>query len=175
VSGKMWDLYMQRAIFGPGETHRYGLIRTSLCLDRGVLCPAAKKVLFVMLNPSTADAQKDDPTVRRCLGYARRWGYCDLLIGNIFALRSTDPAALYRDKDPVGQDNDAWLLRMARHADRVICAWGKHGALKGRGATVLEILRAAGVKPLALRLTKDGHPGHPLYLPADAEPMEMAW
>lgn len=121
-----------------------------------------------MLNPSTADERQDDPTIRRCIAYAKRWGYGGLLIGNIFAFRSTDPKGLYATPDPVGPDNDFWLDKIARQADRVVCGWGVHGAHMGRGERVLWWLRR--YKPMALKITAEGHPGHPLYLRADLEP-----
>lgn len=130
-------------------------------------------VAFVMLNPSTADAVQLDPTVRRCIGYAQRWGYGGLIVGNLFALRSTDPAALYTDPEPIGEENDAALQEIATTAECVICAWGKHGALNDRGAQVLAMIRAAGATPQALKLNGDGSPAHPLYLKGDAEPFEV--
>lgn len=129
---------------------------------------ASKPTLaFIMLNPSTADASDDDPTVRRCLGYAKDWGYGTLVVGNLFALRSTDPSNLKDHPDPVGPGNDDHLHRICEDADRVVVAWGTKGALHDRERAVAGLLDA---DLYALDTTKDGHPNHPLYQPKDAEP-----
>jgi hypothetical protein len=129
--------------------------------------PAAN---FVMLNPSTADEEKLDPTCTRARNYAEAWGYGALIVTNVFALRSTDPRALARAEDPVGPGNDRVILRAAREAALVVCAWGNHAALAGRGAKVAALLRRAGVPLHALRITGVGEPSHPLYLPAALRP-----
>lgn len=132
-----------------------------------------RQVCFCMLNPSTADAQKNDPTVRRCLGYAMDWGFDSLEVVNIFALRSTDPGALAVDEDPVGPRNMAAIERAAGRAEFVVAAWGVHGALGNRGADVLRRLDPiADVR--ALGLTRAGHPKHPLYLPKSAQPIPIS-
>ena len=115
-----------------------------------------------MLNPSTADAVRDDPTIRRCIGFARAWGYRRLVVTNIFALRATLPSALRGAADPVGPRNDRYILRAARDADRVVCAWGVHGALGNREAEVLALLRDLALENLGL--TQGGYPRHPLYV-----------
>lgn len=149
------------AAFSPCRTYRYRLWRT---------WDATKPPLvFCMLNPSTADAEADDPTVSRCKERARRMGAGGLVVVNLFALRSTDPRALYRHVDPVGPDNDTAILDAAGQGD-LVCAWGNHGKLHGRAAKVLALLLAAGLPALALRVSKDGHPSHPLYLPYDLQP-----
>lgn len=130
----------------------------------------APRVNFVMLNPSTADAFILDPTVRRCVGYAQKWGMGGLEVTNIFALRSTDPGRLYLDGDPVGTGNDDALTAAAVVADLVVVAWGNHGELRGRAALVREMLVAAGVELHHLGLTKRGQPAHPLYLPGSLTP-----
>src|SRR5688572_11312536 len=124
-----------------------------------------------MLNPSTADAVRDDPTIRRCIGFARTWGYRRLVVTNIFALRATLPAALRGAADPVGPGNDRFILRAAREADRVVCAWGVHGALGNREEEVLALLRGLAMEHLGL--TRGGHPRHPLYLPAQSQPRPL--
>jgi len=126
------------------------------------------KVAFLMLNPSTADASEDDPTIRRCIGFAKAWGYGGLIVGNLFALRSTDPKALYSHPDPVGPENDRHLVEICQHSIRVICAWGTHGKLKGRDRAVYERLEFFDL--CALKLTSEGHPGHPLYIAGDTLP-----
>jgi hypothetical protein len=147
------------ALFSEDRTYRYCLRRT---WDASM-----PTLAFLMLNPSTADATADDPTIRRCIGYARRWGYGTLLVGNLFALRSTDPRQLYDHSEPVGPDNDAALHEIVSNAERTIAAWGTHGALHGRGYEVTEQLDAT---LYALDTTQDGHPNHPLYQPKDADP-----
>jgi hypothetical protein len=129
---------------------------------------------FIMLNPSTADAELDDPTIRRCMGFARSWGYDGIDVTNLFALRSTDPSALLSSPDPIGENNDTAIVGTAQLCDLVICAWGCHKAIGPRAAHVLKRLRDAGIQPKAIRLTKDGHPAHPLYLPASCSPVALA-
>lgn len=126
------------------------------------------RVCFVMLNPSTATAEVSDPTVRRCEGYAVRWGYRILEVVNIFALRSTNPKALYRAIDPVGPDNDAHLVDAVRSADLAIAAWGVHAAHMNRHAAVKALLTPYAVH--CLLRTRDDYPSHPLYLKADLVP-----
>lgn len=155
------------ATFSPCRTYRYALTRRW-----NQSWPVA---VFVMLNPSTANAFVEDPTVRRCLSFARSWGAGGLVVLNAFALRSTDPKALYSHADPVGPANDdviAETLTGAEPVGPVVVAWGQHGALRGRGEQVLKLLRAYGVKPLCLGLTKAGQPRHPLYVRGDAATVE---
>lgn len=114
-----------------------------------------RMVAFLMLNPSTADATRDDATVRRCIGYGRAWGFNRLEVINLFALRSTDPRALYAHPAPVGPGNDDMILAVARTAGLVVAAWGHHGVHDGRAAQVLAMLRAAGITPMCLGLTKE--------------------
>ena len=122
-------------------------------------------MLFIMLNPSTADAELDDPTIRRCVGFAQRWGFQGLAVGNLFALRATDPQQLRRVADPIGPENDQHLIWMSDDADVTIAAWGTPGAFRNRDQHVLGFLKGA-VEHLGL--TKQGHPRHPLYLRNDA-------
>jgi hypothetical protein len=123
-----------------------------------------------MLNPSTADATNDDPTIRRCIGFARHWGCGRLVVLNLFAVRATDPADMKRADDPVGPENRDWFDRTLRdsHGGPVVCAWGVHGAYMEQDLTVLGWLDRVGVEPLALGVTREGHPKHPLYLPYSA-------
>lgn len=151
------------AIFDDARTYRYALWRT--------WDAEAPTVAFVMLNPSTADATTLDPTCRRCRGFAESWGYGSVLVGNLFALRSTDPGRLRDHDDPVGPANDRHLRRIAGAARTVVAAWGVHGAYRGRDREVAARLDA---DLMALDTTRDGHPGHPLYLPGDLEPTPWA-
>lgn len=125
-------------------------------------------VMFLMLNPSRADAEKPDPTMTRCVGFAKAWGFGGLAIGNLFALRSTDPKELYRADDPIGPENDDHLRAMAAEAGLIVGAWGNHGSLMGRYAAVREMFPSMKI----LRLTSIGHPSHPLYLPANLTPID---
>ncbi|MCA3105646.1 MAG: DUF1643 domain-containing protein [Rhodocyclaceae bacterium] len=121
-------------------------------------------LLMIMLNPSTADEERNDPTVERCERRARASGFGGLLVANIFALRSTDPKALYAHPSPVGPRNDAAILAMAGEAGQVVCAWGVHGALSDRGQRVASRLGREGIRLGVLGLTREGHPRHPLYM-----------
>ena len=153
------------ALFSPCNRYRYTLWRE--WDEKWKITDG--QVLFIMLNPSTADAQVLDPTVRRCLGYAMDWGFKRMMVANLFALRSTDPAALRQEQDPVGPDNDLAISVGAATSTLVVAAWGTHGTLKGRDQTVIEIIRKW--KDLyCLTLTKEGIPGHPLYLKKDLKP-----
>lgn len=125
---------------------------------------------FLMLNPSTADETVLDPTCARARDYAQRWGYGALLVTNLFAWRATDPRAMRGAADPVGAGNDGAILRAAREARLVVCAWGNHGAHLGRSAHVRGLLRAAGIALHVLRVNGNGEPAHPLYLPARLTP-----
>ena len=138
------------------EAYRYTLTR--------VWDPAGRKVLFVMLNPSTATEVQNDPTVERCERRARALGYGAFRVCNIFAYRATDPKVMRAQDDPVGPANDAAILEAAAWADTVVCAWGTHGAHHARGAEVEILLRASGKPLYHLGISKDGHPKHPLYI-----------
>lgn len=132
--------------------------------DRGL-----PEILFVLLNPSTADAENDDPTTRRCQAFARALGFGSIAVVNLFALRATDPRELLRAPDPVGAGNDAAILRAAARAARILAGWGNHGSHLGRDRQVLTLLR--GLAPLeCFGLTALGAPRHPLYLAATTAP-----
>ena len=127
--------------------------------------------LFIMLNPSTADAEQDDPTIRRCIDYAKRWGYGGLQVGNLFALRATHPKDLRNHLSPTGgQKNDDVLKEMHNAAHFTVAAWGTQGAYMGQGDHVKSLLRPMKGKIYHLGLTVAGFPRHPLYLRKDAEP-----
>lgn len=135
-------------------------------MARAGLPAALIRVVFVMLNPSTADAFKLDPTVRRCRDFAIRWGADVLEVVNLFSLRSPNPQDLYRDP-PAGRgddvlNNEQIIDACSNGAQRVIAAWGTHGALSGRGHDVANRLVVAGVRLEHLGLTTDGYPKHPL-------------
>lgn len=128
-------------------------------------------VCWIMLNPSTADADLDDPTIRRCTAFSNRWGFGHLIVANLFALRATSPKALLAAPDPIGSANDAHILAAAGESDQVIVAWGTHGTLHNRAAKVTQLLTGAGNhRLLCLERTKDGHPKHPLYVRGERRP-----
>ncbi|WP_374662190.1 DUF1643 domain-containing protein [Inhella sp.] len=124
-------------------------------------------VMFVGLNPSTADATQDDPTLRRCMAFARSWGFGGLVMTNLFAWRATDPRELLAAHDPVGPRNDAALRLHHARSSCTVAAWGAQGTHQGRH----QVVRAMLPHLHCLRLTKDGHPAHPLYLPASLRPV----
>lgn len=148
------------AIFSPCRTWRYSLTR--------VWAPSKRVLMFVGLNPSTADEEKNDPTVTRCVNYAHDWGYGTLLMMNIFALRSTDPRGLKIVDDPIGPENDAYLQATSRQANSIVCGWGNHGQFMQRGVRVYDLLKQRAL--LCLGVTKAGEPSHPLYLRRDLIP-----
>lgn len=127
--------------------------------------------MFVGLNPSTADETDDDPTIRRCVAYAKRWGYGALCVANLFAYRATEPATMMAQADPIGADNDRWLVKTAKDAAIIVAAWGASGAHLRRDQAVRLLL--AG-RLSCLGTTKDGHPRHPLYVKADVVPLPYA-
>lgn len=128
------------------------------------------RVAFVMLNPSTANAARDDPTIRRCVGFARAWGFGSLEVVNLFAFRATEPRELTRAADPVGPENDRHVARACARADLIVVAWG--GAALARAREPLTHLRR---KPVyCLGRTRAGAPQHPLYLRASTRPVPFA-
>lgn len=131
---------------------------------------APKVVLWVMLNPSTADAEVDDPTIRRCMSFAAGWDFGGIEVANLYAWRATKPADLATADDPVGFQNDFWLKTLAQRADMVVCAWGQRGPQPNRADQVIEILKVyAGSKLYSLGFRQDGGPRHPLYLASNTE------
>lgn len=126
-------------------------------------------VCFIGLNPSTADALQNDPTVRRCMGFARDFGGSGLLMCNAFAYRATLPQDMKRADEPIGRDNDKWLLDAARRSSLVIAAWGIHGEFQNRGAAVRRLVPRLH----HLGLTSGGYPKHPLYLSASIRPQSF--
>jgi hypothetical protein len=128
---------------------------------------------FLMLNPSTADEVKLDPSCTRARNYAEQWRFGALIVTNLFGWRATDPDEMKAARDPVGRGNDAAILQAARSADLVLCAWGNHGRHEGRSQFVSAYLRKAGIRLHALRMNGCGEPAHPLYLPGSLAP--EAW
>ena len=128
------------------------------------------RVAFVLLNPSTADAQRDDPTVCRCIGLAQAWGCGSLEVVNLFAYRATNPRVLREVADPVGPENDRYLLAAAHRAQKIVLAWGARGDLHGRDRVILGLL-AGGGELDCLGTTRCGRPRHPLYVSSTAVPI----
>lgn len=150
---------MRQAVISPCGLYRYSLRRT---LDMHGM----RQILWVMLNPSTADATQDDPTIRRCIGFSKAWGFAELVVVNLYALRSTDPKTLWSASDPIGPDNDDHIRELAECSDMTVCAWGQPGPVKERALHVRGLLPEAHY----LKLNKDGSPSHPLYLPKALTP-----
>lgn len=120
-------------------------------------------VLWVMLNPSTADANLDDPTIRRIKDFTGRWGYSRAVVVNLYSFRATDPKVMLQADDPVGPENDASIVMMAASASKVVCGWGKHGEPL-RVAAVVDLLSVHRGHIYCLGTNEDGSPKHPLYL-----------
>ncbi len=147
------------AVISDDERYRYLLTRT---WDE-----AKPVILFVMLNPSTADAYEDDPTIRRCVSFAKRDGYGGLEVTNLYAYRSTKPEELWRVFDPVGPENDYHIMRATERCAQRVAAWGAN-AKSARSRIVRKML----IDPCVLGLTKKGFPKHPLYISAK-QPFEL--
>jgi hypothetical protein len=128
---------------------------------RRIWDPALAHCVFIGLNPSTADATEDDPTLKRCISFAQKWGYGSLLLVNLFSLRATNPRGLKMAADPIGPKTDRWLRRAASETNTVIAAWGNGGLLMNRAIAVHHMLK----NPYCLGLTALGMPRHPLYCP----------
>jgi hypothetical protein len=168
--GRLPDGTETSALFSTSRCYRYELKRV---WDR-----AGTRALFIMLNPSTADAHLDDRTVAKCGRFARKWGFGSLLVMNVFAWRATDPKELKRCLDPVGYPINSNLLRHRLtdgKIELVICAWGRHAQLHGRHGQMLNLLRDCGMDGAAkcLKKSRDGVPWHPLYLPEDLTPISL--
>ena len=128
--------------------------------------PAEPWVLFIGLNPSTADETSDDATIRRCMGFAKAWGYGGMAVANLFGVRSTDPKQLPMIPDPIGPQNDDWLTRLYAGAEITLAAWGAGGKFLDRGEAVAAKLGSLH----CLGRTMCGQPRHPLYMPARSKP-----
>lgn len=151
---------MRDAILSDCGKFRYALYR--------VWADGLPALVFVMLNPSTADAMQDDPTIRKCIAFAKRLGYGGIAVVNLFAFRATKPADMRSSVDPIGPDNDKHIVEHCRDWDGmsdVCCAWGGNAKMDSpRVRRVLELIKRAGSVPKALALNADGTPQHPLML-----------
>lgn len=170
--------------FSPCRKYRYTLWREfgdpemhfDACNDGERGCQLESYLMVIGLNPSTADETNDDPTIRRCIGFAKRWGFGALCMTNLFAYRATDPEVMKRSLSPEGEtidsdtsENCQWLRKIADGSGMILAAWGKHGSFRSRAETVRRIL--GGKKVYALKLNKDGSPMHPLYVASDTQPV----
>lgn len=141
------------AIISDCEAYRYSLWR--------IWDKQKPIVLYICLNPSVADANTSDRTLERCISFAKEYGYGGLLIGNLFAFRSTKISEMKKAKDPIGRKTDEYLLSMVGLASKVIVAWGNDGHFLDRNSDVLKFIK----DPYCLKINKTGSPGHPLYIP----------
>jgi len=154
-----WDKNERRtAVFSPCRKWRYHL--------KQVWDDTKPNLLWMMLNPSTADETQNDPTVERCEQRARQWGYGGVEVYNIFAYRATDPSDMKAQAEPIGPDNDKWAAEFAKQSQHTlaILGWGEHGKHRDRGAEVLKIIQSHQGQVQVLKVNKSGHPKHPLYI-----------
>ena len=151
----MGILVNKNATFSDCRKYRYALSRT--------WDSKKKTVLFIGLNPSTADENIDDPTIRRCINYAQNWGYGSLLMVNLFAYRATIPTELKNVKNPIGNDNDLHITELLKKADLAVATWGNEGSLLNRDKDVKKIIPNL----MCLKINKSGQPAHPLYQKKD--------
>ena len=152
----------QGAVIDPTGCYRYSLWR--------VWKPKTSRVAFIMLNSSRADATVNDATIRRCIGFAQRWGYGSLEVVNLFAYRTSDPARLKQMRDPAGPENDFYLKQAIERAKLTILAWGNRGNLNQRSQQVLSWLTTSE-HLYCLGVTRSGYPRHPLYLRKNTQPI----
>jgi hypothetical protein len=152
----------QKARFSSCRRYRYSLERT---WDGG-----KGRVLFIGLNPSTADHKKDDPTIRRCVGFAKSWGFSGMEIVNLFAYRATFPTDLLKAEEPVGKYNDKWIRKAHRRCDQAIACWGSTGSFLDRSERIANSLEDLH----CIKINQDWQPAHPLYLKADLHPFPYA-
>ncbi|WP_019025685.1 DUF1643 domain-containing protein [Colwellia piezophila] len=126
-------------------------------------------VTIIGLNPSTADEVENDPTITRCINFAKSWGYGGVCMANLFAFRSTLPPDMKASSDPIGKENDDWLLKLANDSALVVAAWGNDGAYLGRSEQVKNLIPDLHF----LKMNKSGEPAHPLYLKGDLKPLAL--
>ncbi len=159
LEGDRKDHLERTALFDATGQYRYSLGRRWQ--------PKGPEVAFVMLNPSRADADRDDPTLRACIQFARRWAYGSLVVVNLFGYRTAYPAELRKVADPVGPENDYYLMAAVERSHQVVLAWGNEGCFGGRDRTILQKLKAHSSKLTYLQLNRSGQPRHPLYVRRD--------
>ena len=153
-------------IWSADRVYRYFLRRP---VDENVALSSLPPLAFLLLNPSTADENKDDPTVAKARRYAHFWGYGEVIILNIFAFRATNPRLLCLQENPIGDENDSIIKNTVQTVltlgGDVVCGWGNHGQILGRCYDMRSLLKGQKIK--AFPFTKQGEPGHPLYLRHD--------
>ena len=142
------------AIFDFNDRYRYSLWRAWSAHH--------PRIAFVLLNPSTADEQRNDPTIRRCMGFARAWDFASMEVVNLFAYRATDYRELFRVSDPIGEENNRFLMQAVERCSAVVVGWGTKGTLLDRDRQVMSLLTGRN-DVYCLGITKDGQPRHPLY------------
>jgi len=150
--------FVSGAILSDDRKYRYALFR--------IWDPSERMIVFIGLNPSTADETVDDPTIRRCINYAKAWGYGGLVMLNVFAYRATKPNELLHVEDPVGPENEVWIQVYSSWTKKIILCWGTHGALHWQGRKIYKQLDRT--KCWCFGYTKGGEPKHPLYQRKDA-------
>ena len=146
-----------------------GFYRYSLWREWNINAP---NLVFIMLNPSKADESIDDPTLRRCINFAKSWGCGSLKVVNLFAYRSVSPSDLKRVNDPIGKQNNLYLKKAIKSADKVVVAWGNNGKLMQRDRAVLQLLSKHNLQPYCLGTTQEGSPRHPLYVKSCTQPSD---
>jgi hypothetical protein len=147
------------AVFSDDQVYRYMLWRK--------WDPSSESLGWLMLNPSTADADRDDPTIRRCIDFAKRDGFGGIVVANLFALRSTDPSHLWTHPDPIGPENDDWIIRVGSMCcGNLVAAWGGTGHSKAwpRIEAVEHLCAEQAIQLDALGVTQHGQPRHPLFV-----------
>ena len=144
-------MFLTDAIFSEDRIYRYVLVR------KWDECKPS--LMIVGLNPSTADETKDDPTIRRCIGFAKRWGYGKLYVTNLFAFRAIHPKSLFICENPIGIKNDFWIKKTSNKVDKVVLAYGNLGINKNRHEEIMKIID----NPYCIKISKVGLPMHPLY------------
>lgn len=150
-----------------------GKYRYSLSRDSDLFGGDKRGLLFLMLNPSTADAELDDNTIKRCKSFSSKFGYGGFKVGNLYALRATDPNELWRSDDPIGPENDKFLMEMADEAEIIICAWGDNADV-GRVKSVCDLLGKNAHKFRCLHINSSGMPRHPLYTSGDSRLLDWS-
>jgi hypothetical protein len=151
------DTTKKSAVFSSCRKYRYSLTRSWNLTEN--------YVLFIGLNPSIADEMVDDPTLTRCINFAKDWGYGGLIMVNLFAYMSTYPSELKKAKLPVGKENNKYILKSHQNSQLTVVAWGNDGYFLERDKEVLTIIS----NPMCLNINKSGQPAHPLYQKKDQE------
>ncbi len=157
---------IQGCVFSSCRKYRYVLTRSW-----AQNYSESQTVVWIGLNPSTADETKDDPTIRKCIQFSKNWGFKGMVMLNLFAFRATDPKDMQKAKDPVGPDNDSWIEEICGGDEPglVIAAWGNGGRYSGRGFSVRCNFQMMGVELECLKITDKDEPYHPLYVPYSEE------